>query len=51
MEKFMTKFDFSTIPISLSGEIVEYICPKCKNDKCVLIDYKSLIGYHHKYKG
>ena len=27
---FMIKFDFSTIPIPLSGKIVEYICPKCK---------------------
>lgn len=82
----MIKFDFSTIPIPLSGEIVEYICPKCKTefeapiemveefeeedafnglpistppyticqkckyDKCVPIDYKSMRGYHHKYK-
>lgn len=27
---FIVKFDFSTIPIPLSGIIVEYICPKCK---------------------
>ena len=27
---FMIKFDFSTIPIPLSGKVVEYICPKCK---------------------
>ena len=26
----MIKFDFSTIPIPLSGNIVEYIFPKCK---------------------
>ena len=26
----MIKFDFSTIPIPLSGKVVEYICPKCK---------------------
>ncbi len=83
---FMIKFDFSTIPIPLSGKIVEYICPKCKvefeapiemveefeqedmlnglpistppyiicpkckHDKCVPLDYKSKRGYHHKYK-
>ena len=26
----MIKFDFSTIPIPLSGKVVGYICPKCK---------------------
>jgi len=26
----MIKFDFSTIPIPLSGKVVDYICPKCK---------------------
>ena len=26
----MIKFDFSTIPIPLSGKVVNYICPKCK---------------------
>ena len=26
----MIKFDFSTIPIKLSGKVVNYICPKCK---------------------
>ena len=26
----MIKFDFSSIPIPLSGKVVEYICPKCK---------------------
>ena len=26
----MIKFDFSTIPIPLNGNVVEYICPKCK---------------------
>ncbi len=81
----MIKFDFSTIPIPLSGKVVEYICPKCsssfetpiemvlefeeedmfnglpistppyvvcpscKYDKSVPIDYKSKRGYHHKY--
>lgn len=83
----MIKFDFSTIPIKLSGKVVNYICPKCKvkfeapiemvhefeeedmlnglpasippyticpkckHNKCVPIDYKSKRGYHHKYKG
>ena len=83
----MIKFDFSTIPIPLSGKVVNYICPKCKeefeapiemieefemddmlnglpistppytvcptckHDKCVPINYKSKRGYHHKYKG
>ena len=46
---FMIKFDFSTIP-TLSGKVVEYICPKCQHDKCVPLDYKSKRGYHHKYK-
>ena len=27
---FMIKFDFNSIPIPLSGKVVEYICPKCK---------------------
>ena len=27
---FMIKFDFSTIPFSLSKKVIEYICPKCK---------------------
>lgn len=27
---YMIKFDFSTIPIPLSGKVVEYICSKCK---------------------
>ena len=26
----MIKFDFNSIPIPLSGKVVEYICPKCK---------------------
>ncbi len=26
----MIKFDFSNIPIPLSGKVVNYICPKCK---------------------
>lgn len=26
----MIKFDFSTIPIPLSGKLVIYTCPKCK---------------------
>ena len=26
----MIKFDFSTIPIPLSGKVVNYMCPKCK---------------------
>lgn len=26
----MIKFDFSSIPIPLSGKVIEYICPKCK---------------------
>ena len=26
----MIKFDFSSIPIPLSGKVVNYICPKCK---------------------
>lgn len=45
----MIKFDFSTIP-TLSGKVVEYICPKCQHDKCVPLDYKSKRGYNHKYK-
>lgn len=46
----MIKFDFSTIPIPLSGKVVEYICHKCQHNKCVPLDYKSKRGYHHKYK-
>lgn len=84
---FMIKFDFSSIPFPLSGQVVEYICPKCKvefeapiemikefeqedmfnglpistppyticpkchHKKCVPIDYISMRGFHHKYKG
>lgn len=28
----MIKFDFSTIPIPLSGKVIEYICPKCNSE-------------------
>ena len=47
----MIKFDFSSITIPLSGKVVEYICPKCNQDKCVPLDCKSKIGFHHIYKG
>lgn len=31
-EKIMIKFDFSSFPVPLSGKVVNYICPKCKEE-------------------
>ena len=31
-------FDFENFPIKLSGKVVDYICPKCKNKMQVPIE-------------
>ena len=45
--EFEQEDEWNELPISTPPYI---ICSKCQFDKCVLIDYKSKRGYHHKYK-
>lgn len=46
VEEFEEEDMLNGLPISTPPYI---ICPKCKHDKCVPLDYKSKRGYHHKY--
>ncbi len=47
VEEFETEDMLNGLPASTPPYT---ICPKCQNDKCVPIDYKSKRGFHHKYK-
>ncbi|MBR2828801.1 MAG: hypothetical protein IKE70_06180 [Bacilli bacterium] len=48
VEKFEMDDMLHNLPVSTPPYT---ICPKCSHDKCVPIDYKSMRGYHYKYKG
>ena len=46
VEEFEQEDMFNNLPVSTPPYI---ICPKCKYNKCVPLDYKSKRGYHHIY--